>query len=170
MFSLRDHEFLLCFVLFCSFPEKYCFHIVSQELLLDICTIALFQLSAKALFYFLKQSKKILNQTHADRQICFIFVGKTQWKQRSPGWPGLGEGTEAEGAEAPSQADANNALSEAHNEPIENTELFGKIPNCEKYVHVAVESQVGTSDTSTYFFFKCTFLLQIQRQGTIIIP
>ena len=142
---------------------------VSQELLLDICTIVLFQLSVKALFIFFKHSKKILNQTHADRPICFIFIGKTQWKQHSPGWPGFGEGTEAEGAEAPSRADANNALSEAHNEPIENTELFGKIPNCEKYAHVAVESQVGTSDTSTYFFFKCTFLLEIQKQGAIII-
>lgn len=89
----------------CSFSEKCCFYVVSQELLLDICTVVLSQLSAKALFYFFKFSKKILNQTHADRQICFIFSGKTQWKQRSPGWPGFGEGTEAEGAEAPSQAD-----------------------------------------------------------------
>lgn len=109
-------------------------------------------------FYFFKHSKKILNQTDADRQICFIFIGKTQWKQRSPGWPGFGKGTgtEAEGAEAPSRTDANNALSEAHNEPIENTELFGKIPNCEKYAHVAVESQLAQV-TPAHIFFKVYF-------------
>lgn len=120
-------------------------------------------------YFFFKHSKKILHQAHADRQICFIFVGKTQWKQHARRRRGFGEGTETEREEARSRADANNALSEVHNEPIENTELFGKILNCEKYAHVAVESQVGTSDTRTYFFFKCTFLLQIRRQGTIII-
>lgn len=127
---------------------------VAQELLLDICNIALSRLPAKALFiyFFLSTARKILNQAHADRQICFIFVGKTQWKQHSWRRRGFGEGTETEREEARSRADANNALSEVHNEPIENTELFGKILNCEKYVHVAVESQVGTSDTRTYFF------------------
>jgi len=95
---------------------------VSQELLFGHLHRCAFPVIRQSPFYFLKHSKKIHHQTRADRQICFIFVGKTQWKQRSPGWPGLGEGTEAEGAEAPSPADANNALSEAHNEPIENAE------------------------------------------------
>lgn len=158
-----------------QFPVVFCFA-PFQRNVFTWCLRNFFWTSAALLFsshqpkhfLFFEHSKTLLNQTHADRQICFIFIGKTQWKQRYRWWKRFGEGTEAEWEDAPSQADANNAPSEAHNEPIENTELFGKIPNCEKYAHVAVESQVGTSDTRTYFF-KCTFLLQIQRQGTVII-
>lgn len=52
-----------------------------------------------------------------------------------------------------SWADINNALSETHNEPIENIELLGKTPNCEEYVPVAAESRAGTvTPTQLYLF------------------
>lgn len=142
------------------FPVVFCFAPFQRNVVFTWCLRNFFWTSAALLFsshqpkhfLFFEHSKTLLNQTHADRQICFIFIGKIQWKQHYWRWKRFGEGTEAEWEDALSWADANNAPSEAHNEPIENMELFGKILNCEKYAHVAVESQVGTNDTRTYFF------------------
>lgn len=60
---IEDHKFLLCFALVCSFPEKHCFHLVSQELL-DRCTVALSLLPAKAFF---KARKKRGSEARAGR-------------------------------------------------------------------------------------------------------
>lgn len=89
----------------------------SQELLLDICSIALFQLSTTALFISLSTVRKYLIRPNL---LYLRWENPVEAAFSRPA--GFGEGTEAEGAEAPSQAGANNALSEAHNEPIENTE------------------------------------------------
>lgn len=70
----------------------------SQELLLDICNIALFQLSATALFISLSTVTKYLI-----RPDSLYLRRENPVEAALPGPAGFGEGTEAEGAEAPSR-------------------------------------------------------------------
>lgn len=92
MFSLGDHEFLLWFGLVCSFPEKYCFYTVSQELLLDICTIVLFQLATKSLFIFLSTVRKYLIRHMLTDRFALSSLGKPSGSSIPQDGQGSGRG------------------------------------------------------------------------------